>query len=143
VAEASDWAAKQVANATNAGERWLAGVTKPRKNPIDAAKAATTKWANQVRAAVESGAYAAGLGKVDIDEMYHIIAAGGSSPFTSGVQRRAAKVNRVVSELRPMVAALAAELDRMPGDTDAQREARMIAAKRGMQAIGRKRKGLK
>jgi hypothetical protein len=40
------------------------------------------------------------------------------------------------------VAALKGRLDAMPVDTDDQREKKMIEAKRGMQAIGRKLAGL-
>jgi len=141
VPEADQWAEKMVTNAANAGSRWLAGVKAPRKNPIEAAKAAQNKWANKVREAIEQGRFAAGLDNVDLDEMYAIIEAGGETPYTSGVRRREGKVRRVVSELRNQVLALAQELDKMPTDTAEQREAKMIAAKRGMEAIGRRRRG--
>lgn len=142
VIEASDWAATQVANAAAAGGRWLARVTRPRKNPVEAATAAKVKWRNKIQEAITNDSFARGLANVDVDEMYATITAGGETPFTSGVQRRQAKVQRVVGELRDQVVALAVAIDKMPVDTDAQRAARLLAARQGMITIGRKRKGL-
>ena len=142
VAESDQWAAKQVANATAAGESWLRGVTSPRKNPLTEAVKAKTKWANRVQEAVRLDKFAKGVSATDEAEMYATITAGGSGPFTSGVTRRTAKVARVVADLRPRVVALATTLDQMPTDTPEQREAKMIAAKRGMEKIGRARRGI-
>lgn len=142
VAEAVDWAEKQTTNAAAAGERWLANVLRPRKNPIDAAKAAAGKYKNKVEEALRENRFVRGLDAVDEDEMFATIREGGSAPFTSGVQRRTRKVARVVGQLRPMVVALAETIDKMPIDTDAQREARLLAARRGMIAIGKRRKGI-
>jgi len=142
VAEADTWAEKQITNAVAASDRWLAGVTRPKKNPVESAIKATGKWKAKMQEALADESFAKGLGKVDIDEMYETITAGGSAPFASGIERRTAKVKRKVGVLRNLTLALTTELDKMPIDTDAQREAKMIAAKRGMQAIGKKIKGI-
>ncbi len=142
IPEAADMAADMTAKAAAAGEKWLQKVTHPKKNPIEAAKAAKGKWKNKMQDAIAKDSFAKGLDKVDEDEMYQTIRDGGAAPFTSGVTRRSAKVLRVMTELRPYQLALAETLDKMPIDTPEQREAKMIAAKRGMEEIGKKRKGI-
>lgn len=141
IPEAADMAADMVAKAAASGDKWLQKTLHPKKDPITAAKAAKGKWKNKMEEAIRDDKFAKGLDMIDEDEMYKTIADGGTSPFTSGVQRRAAKVERVMGELRPLQVALCEELDKMPIDTEEQREAKMIAAKRGMQAIGKKRRG--
>lgn len=141
IPESDEMAEKMVTNAAAAGERWLANVTRPKKDPISAAKAAKGKWKQKMQEAIANDSFAKGLDLVDEDEMYETIRAGGSAPFSSGINRRAAKVKRVMGELRPHFVALAETLDKMPIDTPEQREAKMIAAKRGMEAIGKKRRG--
>jgi len=141
IPEAADMAKDMVAKAAAAGEKWLAKVQHPKKDPITAAKAAKGKWKNKMQEAIANDSFAKGLDLINEDEMYATIAAGGAAPFTSGVNRRAAKVERVMGELRPMQIALCEQLDKMPIDTAEQREAKMIAAKRGMEAIGKKRRG--
>ena len=74
--------------------------------------------------------------------MYKTIEAIGQTAYEQGITAREGKIKTKIQRLQPLVAALAATLDRMPQDTDAQREAKMIAAKRGMQEIGRKLRGI-
>lgn len=142
VPEAADWADKQTANAEAASELWLKNVQRPKKNPIAAALKANTKYKAKMQESIAQDKFAKGLQKVDEDEMYAIIAARGSESFRSGVAARAVKVKRVVGDLRNRVVALTSALDAMPVDTDAQREAKMLAAKRGMQKIGKDRHGI-
>jgi len=78
---------------------------------------------------------------VDEDETMKIIEAGGETPYSSGVTRRKAKIQRVVEELHGQRLALTQVIDRMDTSTDEAREAKMVANKRGLQAIGTKRRG--
>lgn len=143
VPEADAMAEKLVTNAEAAAERWLANVQKPKRNPVEAAKAANTKYKNKLQEALREDRYLKGLDKVDVDEMMQVIVARGSAAYSSGIRARAAKVTRVFAELRPLVVALTAKLDAMPTDTSEQREAKMIAAKRGMEEIGKRRRGIR
>lgn len=138
----ADWSKKQVERATAAASEWLERVQKPRKNPIEAAIAADGKRKNKLAEAERLGKWKAAMSKVDDAVMYEVIRKRGSGAFSSGVSDRAVKITKRVSELQPMVAALAASLDAMPQETDAEREAKMLAAKRGMQEIGKKRLGV-
>jgi hypothetical protein len=142
VPEAADIASKMVSGAVAAGERWLKNVQSPRKNPIEAARAAKGRWRTRVTEAAANDAFDKGLAKVNVDEMMETVRKRGAGAFTQGVQDRQAKITRVVGEMRPMILALANTLDAMPADTDAQREAKAVAAIRGMREIGKRRRGL-
>jgi len=136
-----EWAAKQVARATSAASDWEKNVTRPRKNPIEAAIAADAKRKDRLAEAEKQDKWKKKMAKVDLDEMYKTIRNIGASGYSAGIQARQHKVQRVVNELQPMVAALAASIDAMPQATDADREKRLLAARRGMIEIGKKRTG--
>jgi hypothetical protein len=136
-------AEKMTTNAGAAGERWLAGVTSPKKDPISQMKKAAGTWKNAMQAAISSGSWEKAVAAIDEDEMYKIIREGGAGVFTSGISRRKGKIEKAYGLLRPKLLALASVLDAMPTDTDAAREAKMIAARRGMIKIGQELKGAK
>lgn len=140
VPEAKDWADKQLARTAAAGEDWKRGVLRPKKNPVEAAKAANGKYKAKMQQALTEDRFLKGLGNVDLDEMYRTIEATDSSVFTAGVQRREGKIRKRVEEVRTDVLALTTTIDAMPQDTEVQREARVLAAVRGMRAIGKKRR---
>lgn len=142
VKSADDWAEKQVTNAKNAGDRWLKGVLSPRKNPVTAAIAADTKRKQKLEEAERQGKWKKAMQQVNVDQMYETIEKGGSSAFTTGVSKREGKIKEKISKLQPLVLANAEEIDKMPQDTPEQREAKMIANKRGMEKIGQKLRGI-
>lgn len=141
VPEADVWADKMIDRAISASSDWLAGVLSPRKNPIEAAIAADGKRKQRLEEAEREKRWLGSMKRVDIDAMYETIEAVGQSAYTQGLEARRTKVKNKIAKLRPLVHALAETLDKMPQDTDQQREAKMIAAKRGMQEIGRRLKG--
>jgi len=142
IPEADVMATKLVDNATNAGERWLANVQAPRKDPIAAMKASVTKYKNRIAESLAQGLWERGVGNINEAEMYNTIKALGAGVFTTGLAARKGKITAVFGKLRPLFVALAGTLDAMPTDTDAQREAKLIAARRGMIAVGKKMKGI-
>jgi hypothetical protein len=142
IPEADAMAAKLVANATNAAENWLAGVQSPRKDPIAAMKASGQKYKNRMAEVLSGDLWMKGVNQIDETEMYNTIKALGSGVFSTGITARKGKITGVFAKLRPLFLALTSQLDGMPTDTDAQREAKMIAARRGMIAIGKKLKGV-
>lgn len=137
-----EWAEKQVRNASSNAAEWLKHVTRPRRDPLKAAIAAAPKRAEKVREALEEKKWEKAMGKVDEDMMYEVIKKRGAAAFRSGVEDRKAKVVARATELQPMVTALKKEIEAMPDVTDADREARLLAARRGMIAIGKKRRGI-
>jgi hypothetical protein len=142
VKSADDWASKQIERSMAAGPDWKKGVLSPRRHPIEAALAADGKRKQKLAEAEREGRWAASMRRVDVDEMYATIEDGGEDAYTAGIRRRQGKIKKKVGRLQPLVEGLAKTLDAMPQDTDAQREAKMIAAKRGMQGIGRKLRGI-
>ena len=136
------WAAKQIANSLGAGDNWLLGVLNPRRNPIQAGIEAEGKYQDRLKQSMTEKRRVKGLQQVDVEAMYETIEEGGPTVYTSGIERRKKKITSKVARLQPLVLALAEELDKMPQDTDTQREAKMIAAKRGMQKIGLKLRGI-
>jgi len=141
VASAADQVTKLVSNATNAGQLWVTNTLRPKKDPLARAKASVTKYKNAMQASLTEDRYAKGLATVDEGAMQATIQAIGASGFVNGITARTAKITNKFAKLQPLQVALANQLDAMPTDTDAQREAKMLAAKRGMQAIGKQLKG--
>jgi len=136
-----EWAGKLASRASAAAETWLANVKRPRKDPVDAAIKANEKRKDKLAEAEKNKKWEKAMTKVSHDEMYATIDKVGSSGYRSGVDARLGKITRVVKELQPMVATLADTIDKMPQNTDAQREARLLAARKGMIEIGKKRIG--
>ena len=138
-----EWAKLQVEGAVAKGEVWLQRTTHPKKNFKEEAlkPSAIERYKDSMRKVIAEDRHAGGMALVNESETIAIIQAGGSTPYTSGVQRRKAKIERVVKELHSDRLALASTVDGLPVATDADREAKMIANKRGLQAIGKKRRG--
>lgn len=137
-----EWADKQVKNAAAASAEWLKNVQRPRRDPLKSAIAAAPKRAEKVRQALDEGKWEKAMAKVDEDVMFEVIRSVGAEGFRRGVEARKSKVAARAKELQPMITALKKEIEAMPDVTDADREARLLAARRGMIAIGKKRRGI-
>lgn len=121
--------------------RYAEGVRAPRANFLERAKAANGAWKNGVQAAVAGDRFAAGLNKVNADEAIETAATVGAQSYVTGVTGREAKIRRVMSEVAPAMAAAVQTVRGMPGDTDAQREARAVAMIRAARVVGLSRRG--
>lgn len=142
VISAADWTKKQQTRATAAAEDWLQGVLNPTADPIQAAIKADGKRRNALAEAEKEGRWLKAMNKVNPEVMMEVIKNVGSEGYVKGLAARAPKVAAAVERLQPLVAELAKSIDAMPQDTDAQREARMLAALRGMKGIGKKLVGI-
>lgn len=133
----------QVQGAQNNADKWLKRVTNPKKNFKEEALKQTTvdRYNNSMQKVISEDRFRGGMANVNESETIDIIKAGGSGVYSGGVARRKAKILRVHKELDSDRLALASEVDGMPVATDGDREAKMIANKRGLQAIGKKRRG--
>ncbi len=114
------------------------GVRAPRANFLDRAKASTAAWAAGVNAAVAGNRYAAGLNKVNADEAIETAATLGAATYVQGVQGRANKIQRIMAEVAP---AMAAAVSTVRGLPNADRENRAIAMIRAARAVGLSRRG--
>lgn len=142
VISAEDWANKQVKNASAAASDWLKNVKRPRRNPKEAALAASAKREQKVRTSLEKKKWDKAMANVDLDQMMAVIDAVGAEGYRRGIEARKVKVAARTKELQPMVTALKKEIEAMPDATDADREARLLAARRGMIKIGEMRRGI-
>lgn len=138
-----EWAKLQVEGAVAKGQVWLDRTTKPKKNFKEEAlrKTSVERFHDSMSRALAEKRWEGGMANVNESEAIQIIKDGGTTPYTSGIQRRKAKIERVVKELHSDRLALASTIDGLAVATDADREAKMIANKRGLQAIGKKRRG--
>lgn len=142
VLDAEDWAAKQIERAKAAGNTWAKAVVKPRRDPVEAALKAAAKRKDRLEQSIRDGKWEKAMARVDKDAMYDTIEKVGASGFSKGIEVREAKIKSRVKELQPMVEGLAEAIDDMPDGTDSEREARLLAARRGMIEIGKKRRGI-
>lgn len=143
VPSAADWSKKLVDRAQAGASDWLANSLKPRAVPSKAALSANDKRVDKLQQSIKNKSWEGAMSRVDEDQRLVTMQALGSDVFSKGVAARQGKIEKVVGDLQPRVLALKKTLDNMPEKTDADREAKMIAAKRGMQAIGLARRGAK
>jgi hypothetical protein len=120
----------------NSAQRYVEGMQNPRRDPKAAAKRAAGKWKDRVVEAANRGSYAAGIDRYDYAEAVQIATADGGQAYVQGAQKREAKVARAFARLAPLVAGVSTTIQNMPQDTDQQREARLIAARRQMIQVG-------
>jgi len=123
--------------------KWLKRTINPKKNFKEEALRATAveRYKDSMRRVIEEDRHAGGMRLVDESETMAIIEAVGAEGYAKGCRARKAKILRVHKELDADRLALASEVDAMDVATDEAREEKMIANKRGLQAIGRKRRG--
>ena len=143
IPSAADMAAKQKTRAAAAGDAYSKGVQNPRKDPITRMKASNTTYKNAVQLALNEDRWLKGVNNIDEAQMYGILQALGSSAYVQGVNAKSVKYESKMVKVQPMVAALVQQLDAMDTSTDAAREAKMIAARKGMIAIGQRLRGTK
>jgi len=140
---AEDWAALQVKGAEDNAQKWLDRTTKPKKNFKEEAlrPTAVERYKDSMRKVIDEDRHAGGMALVDESETMAIIKEVGAEGYKKGVRARKAKIRRVVGDLREDRLALCAVIDALPVSTDGEREEKMLQNKRGLQAIGAKRRG--
>ncbi len=139
---ADEWSKKLVDRATAGGDAWLNHSLRPKKVPSVAALAANDKRVSKLQDSITAKSWEGAMARVDEDLRLTVIGNVGARGFADGIAAHKPKVDKVVGNLQPLVSALATTLDAMPTKSDSDREAKMIAAKRGMQLIGKKRRGI-
>jgi outer membrane murein-binding lipoprotein Lpp len=137
VPDASTWVDEMIAGATAKADKWATNAA----NAVDTMKAESltsgARYAAGVTAAVQNKSYDKGVQGIDTASVRATIQAVGASGYSSGISNRKQKILTAITRLQPKVAALKATINNMPKETDAQREERLKAARRGMIAIGK------
>jgi hypothetical protein len=142
VISAAKWSEKMIARANAAGQDWLDGVLNPSRDPVAAAIKAAPKYIARMQESLAQKKWEKSMAKVDSSIIAAVAQKVGTAGYTNGINARADKIANVIADLQPRVAALKASVLNMPDVSDADRENRMLAAKRGMQLIGKARRGL-
>jgi hypothetical protein len=131
------WTDKMLKNAQAAAGDWVENASAA----VDAMKANALvsggRYATGVQAAITEKRYDKGVQSIDTNEVRTTIANVGASGYSNGITARAGKIRAAIANLQPKVAALKQTIANMPQDTDAQRESRLLAARKGMIAIGK------
>lgn len=140
--DAEIMASKYLRNTANAAQSYVEGMQRPRRDPKQAALRAAGKWKNRMQEAIQHGSFEKGIQRADYSEAVRIATEDGGAAYTSGIAKRENKVRQAFAELAPHFAGLSTAIQGMPQDTEAQREARLLAARRGMVQIGRRRRGI-
>jgi len=135
------WVKQQVEGAEGAGDAWLDGVKNPSRDPIEAAVAAEKKYVDRLQQSIKDGKWAKNLRKSSHAEIVEVAEAVGTGAYTGGVKAREKKIGRVVRELHPLVQAASDTIQGMPDGTDAEREKRLLTARKLMLEVGKKRAG--
>ena len=141
VKSADRWPDQQVSNAEAAGDDWLDGVVNPSRDPIASAIAAKDKWQDRLEKAIKDGKWEKNLAKSSHAEIVEIAKELGTGVYTNAFAARKKKIRRVVGELQPLVQSVSDTIQGMSDKTDAEREKRLLTARKLMIAVGEKRAG--
>lgn len=141
VISAEDITRKLVDRASDAAADWIKNLKAPKKHPIKEAIAAHGKYVDKMTVVIREGRQKKALEKVSDEDFLAGIDEAGEGAFRDGIDRKRGKVNRRFTVLQPLYEVLAKAIDAMPVDTEAQREKKMTAARRGMIVVGKARRG--
>ncbi len=132
-----DWVDDMVSGAKARSKQWLDNSLRPKKDPKKAALLAAGKYESRMRESLDEKRWDSSIEAYDETAREEVIKAVGKAGFERGIETHKAKAIVKVKKLQPLVAALAKTIDDMPQDTDAERAARMLAARSGMLEIGK------
>lgn len=129
---AQEVVAKWQARSSAASGDYAAGVANTDKDPTALAIAAIPRMRQRVIEAIDSGKVANGLRRVGKTGWQAAVAAKGSANYASGISAATDKATAAFTRLLSFEQSLLGTINSMPNNTDADREARMLAWVRGM-----------
>ncbi len=137
------WAELQIKGAKDNANKWLENTIHPKRNFREEALKpdSIARFKDSMERAIREGRWEGGMALVDENETIATITKRGASVYANGVEDRAAKILRRVTDLHADRLALCVTVDALPSATEADREAKMIANLRGLKAIGARRRG--
>ena len=141
MADAARMLEKYLRRTAAAGGDYVTGMQNPRRDPVAAALRAVGKWENNLQVAIREKRYEAGVRGQDRAAAIEAATSDGGAAYVAGIQKRQGKVQAAFSALVPHLNQLSTQIQQMPQSTPEQREARAIAAIRGMRQIGARVRG--
>jgi len=130
------------AGVSNNAERWKKRTAGTRKDIIGLSIAAEGKYQNKMKDVIANSTRAKALKGTSTAEVIAAVNATPASTYSDGAAARLPKLRKKWALMYPLREYAKQQLDLMPQDTDAQREKKMIAAKRTNQAVGQFMKGV-
>jgi len=137
VPDVGTWVAEMVAGANAKAGKWLTNTLASVDGMKAAALTSGKRYNEGVQEAIREDRFTKGVQGIDTGEVRSTLTKVGAGGFSSGVSNREGKITQAIAKLQPKVAALKQTIANMPQDTDAQREQRLLAARKGMIAIGK------
>jgi len=135
VKNAKDWADKQLARVRVSGDDYKKGVLNPDRPCIASAKAANAKRIANTKKALEEKRWEKAMEKVSEDDWQRKASSIGADRFIPGVEANVDKINKFITGFQPKLQTLQNSVRAMPEETDAQREARVLANLRGLKKL--------
>ena len=132
IPDAASVAQKWVTRTSAASQDYADGVAQTDKDPTALAIAAIPRMRQRVIEAIDSGKVAAGLRNVGKLGWQQAVLSKGVQNFSTGVTAAQDKVQAAFGPLLAFETTLQRQVLAMPANTDAEREARMLAWIRGM-----------
>lgn len=136
VIDPATWAARYTSHAVNAAQDWFDRATNPSKDPIKSAIAANKKRIDRFNLSEQQGKWLKKMGKLTFDDVAGAIQKAGTAAYTTGINNKSDKAAKAFAILQPKVLALKQTIQALPDATDQDRANRMLAARKGMIAIG-------
>jgi len=134
----SDWAAGVEAMA----DRWKRRTVGTRKDVIKLGALAEPKFKSKMQEALRLESRRKALEKTSTEEWRDMVEVTDAGDYSTGATKRQPKFRRKTELQYPMREYAKARIDAMPEETDAQRERRLVAAKRTNVIIGNFMKGI-
>ena len=136
VRSAQEIVTKQLNNIQAVGQtNYLAGITSPKKDPIQAAIAAQGAYEAKMRDPAVLARRVTGLRKSSMAEWAINAETIGAQRLVEGVMARRAKVERFWQAFQPLLSQHLQRIDGLANVTDADRERRMVENLRGLKAL--------
>jgi hypothetical protein len=127
IPDAATVVAKWQQRSSAAAQDYAAGVQNTDKDPTALAIAAIPRMRERVIAAIDSGKVANGLRRVGKAGWQQAVSSKGVNNYTSGINTATDKATAAFQRLLSFESGLQSTVRGMPNNTDADREARMLA----------------
>jgi len=142
ILEADEWVDLIVTRGSEAAPRWKSKTLKPKRNPLKAAIGAFEWYKKRLMDTLKDETFKKALGEWTLEDYGAAVEAVEPARYGDALEAKRWKITRKIGKLRPLVNALRKAILAMPETTEKEREAKMLAARRGMIVIGKVIKGV-
>lgn len=134
--------AKWKRNAAAGVEDFKSGVKAVTTSPTAKAAQQADKYLRNIQEAVTSGRYAASLNAVSLADWQQATADKGARNYATGISSISPRAQRAMADQQAAAEQIKQQIAQMPNGTEAESEARMLAAVRLMRQYKQQRAGM-